>query len=101
MEGTAWTKQYEEREFADCYRAGSLKFLSRASRKLEMLPPPWMTAPPEMKTYEERGARILSNSLWGTKCFQCIWANMANVEIQWLLKKIIHILSHIFVPKVL
>ena len=83
LEGTAWSKQYEEREFADYYRAGSLKFLSRVSRKLEMLPPPWMTEPPEMKTYEERGARILSKSLWGTKCFQCIWANMANVEIQW------------------
>ena len=25
LEGTAWTKIYEEREFADYYRAGSLK----------------------------------------------------------------------------
>ena len=36
-----------------------------------------------MKVYEERGARLLSKSLWETKCFKCIWANMANVEIQW------------------
>ena len=34
------------------------------------------------KEYEERGARLLSKSLWKTKCFKCIWANMANVEIQ-------------------
>ena len=31
----------------------------------------------------EKGARILSKSLWETKCYKCIWANMANVEIQW------------------
>ena len=34
-------------------------------------------------TYENRGARLLSKKLWETKCFKCIWANMANVEIQW------------------
>jgi hypothetical protein len=83
LKGTAWTKQYKEREFADYYRAGSLKLLSRASANLEMMPPPWMMMPPTMQTYEERGARLLSKSLWETKCFKCIWANMANVEIQW------------------
>lgn len=35
------------------------------------------------KKYEERGAKLLSKSLWKTKCFKCIWANMANAEIQW------------------
>lgn len=39
LEGTAWTKQYEEREFADYYRAGSLKCLSRAATNLESQPP--------------------------------------------------------------
>jgi hypothetical protein len=48
-----------------------------------MISPPWMSIPPTMHTYEERGARLLSKSLWETKCFKCIWANMANVEIQW------------------
>lgn len=83
LEGTAWTKIYEEREFADYYRAGSLKVLSRARENLEIIPPPWIMMPPSMQTYEKRGARQLSKSLWKTKCFKCIWANMANVEIQW------------------
>lgn len=83
LEGTAWTKIYEEREFADYYRAGSLKVLDRVNENFKIIPPPWIMMPPSMQTYEKRGARILSKSLWETKCFKCIWANMANVEIQW------------------
>jgi len=83
IEGTAWIKKYEEREFADYYRAGSLKLLDRVNEKFEVISPPWTMMPPSIQTYEERGARILSESLWKTKCFKCIWANMANVEIQW------------------
>jgi len=83
LKGTAWTKQYEEREFADYYRAGSLKLLDRAFENFDMISPPWMIMPPTMQTYQERGARLLSKSLWKTKCYKCIWANMANVEIQW------------------
>ena len=81
--GTAWTKQYEEREFADFYKAGALKHLNKATKNPEIIPPPWIMMPPIMQVYEERGARLLSKSLWETKCFKCIWANMANVEIQW------------------
>jgi hypothetical protein len=83
IKGTAWTKQYEEREFADYYRVGSLKLLNRADGDLEITAPPWIMMPPPMQVYEERGARLLSKSLWKTKCFKCIWVNMANVEIQW------------------
>lgn len=83
LEGTAWTKIYEEREFADYYRAGSLKLLDRTTEIFDVIPPPWIMTPPSIQTYEERGARILSKSLWETKCFKCVWANMANVEIQW------------------
>ena len=83
LKGTAWTKKYEEREFADYYRAGSLKLLERSHEKLEAVSPPWIMVPPSMKVYEERGARMLSKSSWKSKCFKCIWANMANVEIQW------------------
>ena len=83
LEGTAWTKIYEEREFADYYRAGSLKVLDRVNENFEIIPPPWIMMAPSMQTYEKRGARILSKSLWETKCFKCVWANMANVEIQW------------------
>lgn len=83
LEGTAWTKMYKEREFADYYRAGSLKLLDRLKDNVKVMPPPWVTMPPSLQIYEERGARMLSRSLWKTKCFQCIWANMANAEIQW------------------
>lgn len=82
IEGTAWTKQYEEREFADYYKAGSLNLLNRAAGKPETAQP-WIMVPPAMETYEKRGARLLSKNLWETKCFKCVWANMANVEIQW------------------
>jgi len=83
LEGTAWTKKYQEREFADYYKAGSLKLLDRVNDNIVVIPPPWIIIPPSMQTYEERGARILSKGLWETKCFKCVWANMANVEIQW------------------
>ena len=82
IEGTAWTKQYPEREFADYNRAGSLKHICRADNT-DTAPPPWIMPLPDMRTYEERGARMLSLSLWKTKCFRCVWASMSNVEIQW------------------
>jgi hypothetical protein len=83
VRGTAWMKQYPEREFADYYRAGSLKRVSEAVNFRGTTPPPWIIPLPDMQTYEDRGARLLSQSSWKTKCFQCVWANMANVEIAW------------------
>lgn len=83
IKGTAWTKQYPEREYADYYRAGFLKIISKAAENAISIPPPWRIAPPEMQVYEYRGARMLSQSLWKGKCFGCIWASMANVEIEW------------------
>lgn len=82
VQGTAWTKQYPEREYADFYRAGALKRIA-ADNATIAYPPPWIMALPDMQTYEWRGARMLSQSLWKTKCFQCVWAAMANVEIMW------------------
>jgi hypothetical protein len=83
LKGTAWTKAYEEREFADYYRAGSIEIISRENENITILPPPWVIPTPSLQIYEERGARQLSKTQWKTKCFQCVWANMANVEIQW------------------
>lgn len=83
IKGTAWTKKYENREFADYYRAGSLKILNKENNEIIIFQPPWIINPPPMKVYEDRGARILSKNQWKSKCFQCIWANMSNVEIQW------------------
>lgn len=62
VKGAAWTKQYPEREYADYYRAGLLKLINKAPSALETTPPPWLVAPPDMQTYEERGARMLSQS---------------------------------------
>ncbi len=83
VQGTAWTPQYPEREFADFYRAGSMKTLEHSVLQAQPPAPPWMYFPVPLRVYEERGARMLSKSLWQTKCFPCVWANMANVEIQW------------------
>ena len=84
IKGTAWTKEYPEREFADYYRAGALKYVNKVTGGVIIKPPPpWIIIPPDMQTYEDRGARMLSKSLWKTKCFKCAWATMSNVEIIW------------------
>jgi len=83
IKGTAWMKLYPEREFADFYRAGALKRISHAKETACTAPPPWIMPPPDMATYEYRGARMLSKSQWKGKCFQCAWATMSNVEIIW------------------
>lgn len=83
VKGTAWTKKYPAWEFADYYCAGALKRISEADEESVPTPPPWKIAPPDMQTYACRGARILSLSCWKGKCFQCIWANMANVTIEY------------------
>ena len=83
VKGTAWTKLFPEREFADYYRAGALKRIGSAETDVRAEPPPWIMPPPDMATYEYRGARMLSQSQWKGKCFQCVWATMSNVEIIW------------------
>jgi hypothetical protein len=83
IEGTAWTIKYEKKEYADYYKAGSLRLLDRQGENSDVISPPWIMMPPSMQTYEERGSRMLDKKLWKTKCFKCVWANMANVEIQW------------------
>ena len=83
ISGTAWEKEYPEREFADYYRAGSFKILQRNTDDITADSPPWIIVPPDISIYEFRGARMLSKSCWAKKCFQCIWATMSNVEIQW------------------
>jgi len=81
--GTAWTKMREVTDYADFYRAGGLKIIKRAEQKVVNMPPPYLSSPPDMATYEWRGARMLSKSCWKGQCFPCIWANMAAVEIEY------------------
>ena len=84
LKGTAWTKKYPKWEFADYYRAGALKHIRESKETIdESNAPPWIMSVPDMQTYEWRGARMLSLSCWKGKCFQCMWANMANVTIEY------------------
>ena len=83
VKGTAWTKMYKESDYANFYRAGGFKIVSRAEPPQPCTAPPYLNIPPDMETYELRGARQLSKSSWKGKCFQCIWANMATVEIEY------------------
>ena len=80
--GTAWSKMYAVSDYADYYRAGSLKVLKRAEQ-IENIAPPYLIEPPDMETYEQRGARMLSKSSYKGKCFQCVWATMSAVEIEY------------------
>jgi hypothetical protein len=80
--GTAWTKKYEVTDFADYYRAGDLKIVKRAELA-ETAPPPFKVEPPDMATYEQRGARMLSEACYKGKCFQCAFAAMAAVVIEY------------------
>lgn len=82
ISGTAWTKKYPEREYADYYRAGALKIIEKSAAVEEGICP-WTGPLPDLKDYEYRGARMLSESQWKGKCFTCYYANMSNVEIQW------------------
>jgi len=82
VKGTAWTKMYDVSDYADYYRAGGLKVLTRGERS-NTKSPPFLIPPPDMETYERRGARMLSRSSYKGKCFQCAWASMSAVEIEY------------------
>ena len=109
LKGSAWTKKYPEIEFADYYRVGSLKKIKAVKENsfplwemgidtvqtgYEDTPilrvhcnkypgPPWKMTVPPLEVYAWRGERMLSKSCWKGKCFQCVWANMANVNVQY------------------
>ena len=108
IKGTGWTPMYPECEFADLYRAGALKKITKTERVIiapnilaaendttyygaqiirvnsaDYPGPPWKIEVPPLEIYAWRGERMLSKSCWKGKCFECIWANMANVTIQY------------------
>ena len=108
VKGTGWTPLHPEAEFADLYRAGALKVTSRADADRAgtvvvmdeegpgcdygPIPrvissgypgPPWTMAAPPLDVYAWRGARMLSKASWKSGCLPCVWANMANVTIQY------------------
>lgn len=82
ISGTAWTKKYPEMEYADYYRTGSLR-KTPVTSIIHTDKAPWINLVPDLKTYVWRGARILDAKCWKNKCFQCKWAAMANVTIEY------------------
>jgi hypothetical protein len=99
-QGSAWTKMYDFSDYADYYRAGSLKSLKKAETT-ENTSPPFLIDPPEMSVYEARGARMLSAASYKGKCFQCAWATMSAVEIEynWGITKKHRFESYCYGPK--
>ena len=83
ISGTAWTKKYPKWEYADYYRAGSLKKIKAAEVVDEDSSCPWIGEAPELSVYDWRGCRMLAASSWKSKCFTCKWACMANVAIEY------------------
>jgi hypothetical protein len=83
IKGSAWSKKYPECEYADYYRAGALKRINVSDLADHTDGTPWIMPPPDLQTYGWRGARMLSLSCWKGKCFQCVWANMSNVTIEY------------------
>lgn len=81
--GTAWTEKYPQCEYADYYRAGALKKRKAAKAAQSRNAPPWTEAPPTLDIYDRRGCRMLDKRRWGSKCFSCKWAAMANVAIEY------------------
>ena len=82
IKGTAWTKKYPKCEYADYYRAGALKKI-QPGEDLSDQAPPWLSEVPDLETYAWRGARMLDSRCYKGKCFQCKWAAMANVTIEY------------------
>ncbi len=83
ISGTAWTKKYPETEYADYYRSGAMKKQTEVLPMQESVGTPWTDEVPDLETYDWRGCRMLDKRCWKGKCFQCKWAAMANVTIEW------------------
>lgn len=99
--GTAWTKKYSCTDYADYYRAGALRVTERCLNQIEKSSPPYILPPPDMETYAQRGARMLSKTCYRGKCFQCIWATMAAVaiEYEWGIRQKFRFESFCYGPK--
>jgi hypothetical protein len=83
ISGTGWTKMYDYSEYADYYRTGQLKVFDHSDLTAACSPPPWIIVPPSLEIYAYRRCRKLALSHWKAKCFQCVWANMAAVTIEY------------------
>lgn len=83
LSGTGWTKLYPKREYADFYRAGALKVISRGIDPDDESHPPFTDEVEPLATYAYRQCRMLDARRYKSKCLPCKWAAMANVIIEY------------------
>lgn len=67
-------------DVAEYHRVSKLTRVVAAPRSAQT-PPPWLTVPPDLATYRQRGTRRLSSATYESKCSTCIWGCQMPVEI--------------------
>ena len=75
----------ERAEPVEFYKASSLKVIERPAGEVPP-PPPWLTVPPDLPAYRERGHRRLDAKTYQAKCVTGIWGCRMPVEMiidQW------------------
>lgn len=82
IKGTVRRKLDPELEYADFYRAASIRILEPGEESPSVVkkPAPFTGVPRCKRELDLRGARILDEELWKGKCFSCVFATMANVH---------------------
>ena len=68
------------KEPAEFYKVSRLKIFSRGPAPAET-PPPWLSIPPDLDEYRQRGHRRLASRTYTSKCLSCIWGCRMVVEI--------------------
>jgi len=85
LSGKAQPVTDEKTEAVEFYKVSGLKVIERAAGEAPP-PPPWMSVPPDLAIYRERGHRRLDARTYQTHCLGCIWGCRMPVEMivdQW------------------
>lgn len=72
-------------EIVEFYKVNKSKVLKK-NDAAESTPPPWISVPPELEVYRQRGHRRLDARTYESKCTACIWGCKMPVEMiidQW------------------
>lgn len=68
------------KETASFYQTSGIKLTKEATDQLPA-GPPFISIPPDLPTYRERGSRRLSTRTYEAKCSTCVWGCRMPVEI--------------------
>jgi hypothetical protein len=80
--GRFWTPRLET---AELYKVSGLRVLARSAESAESHPP-YLSVPPPLEVYRERGHRRLASRTFASKCATCCWGAEMAVEMiidQW------------------